>query len=944
MGTSFRLRAWCVSMVSMLAVAGSARAIDAAGVTASDLLAQYPGLHMIDTQGRVESFYGMPMNAAATPQQAAADWLFSYDTAFGAGKLDLTLERDEAMEGGRFRILTYSQKLDGLPVEFGMVKILVLNLDGEHRVVMASAKVASSPAGGLGDIRLTGEQAQASVAAMDDWKGMQLWSAPEMLAYVGEGDMVDWIAARPVWKFTGEQVGLPGAPIKKSFLVDASTGELLFVRNEVLHVDVTGSVRGRATPTPLGNAAADWSGNLPTDQPIAGIRVRINGSSTNSALTDANGNFTIPWTGTSPVTVDCSVGDGQWVAVQEQLAGQALMTASASATPGTPVTLNLNPATGTTQYTTAQVNAFIHQTSTHNFWKSYAAGSTILDAALPAKTTVSGTCNAFYDGTATNFYPIGGGCNNTSFSSVVSHEYGHHIVNRLGLAQNGFGEGFGDVMSIMQYDDLVVGRYFLTGGSPVRTPDTDMIQYPCSTCEVHLGGEVLGGAICKVRRNFGVKYGTGALERCRQLAVSWSRVTLGGNANDSAVPRTLTEFLTVNDTDGNINNGTPDFCEIVNAFGQHGVTVSGFTDRVTFTLSGSPASLVPPGQHYPFTISVAGSCTVPQPGTLRLYYRNGSSGAFTAVAPTQTSANVYAGSFDIPLCGSKQYQYYFGVSATTTTGGSTTVYYPSLTGATPLPVTSTVGTSTTTISDTFETDTGWTVGPTTASTGAWVRVDPVGTTSNGKQAQPEDDHTPTGTQCWVTGQGAVGGAAGAFDVDGGSTILTSPAYNFAGYNDVSVAYWRWYSNGAGAGAYEDTFRVDVSTDNGSTWVNAETIGPGSGADPNCNGGWVQARWNLSATGRTPTSQIKVRFTAEDVLNGSLVEAALDDFEITGVRCVDPTPCPADFNQDGGVDGADVQAFFLAWQAGDSIADTNQDGGVDGADVQAFFIPWQNGGC
>ena len=57
-----------------------------------------------------------------------------------------------------------------------------------------------------------------------------------------------------------------------------------------------------------------------------------------------------------------------------------------------------------------------------------------------------------------------------------------------------------------------------------------------------------------------------------------------------------------------------------------------------------------------------------------------------------------------------------------------------------------------------------------------------------------------------------------------------------------------------------------------------------------------------------------------------------------------TPCAADFNQDGGVDGADVQAFFLAWQAGNSNADTNQDGGVDGADVQAFFIPWQNGGC
>lgn len=55
-------------------------------------------------------------------------------------------------------------------------------------------------------------------------------------------------------------------------------------------------------------------------------------------------------------------------------------------------------------------------------------------------------------------------------------------------------------------------------------------------------------------------------------------------------------------------------------------------------------------------------------------------------------------------------------------------------------------------------------------------------------------------------------------------------------------------------------------------------------------------------------------------------------------------CPADFNQDGGVDGGDIDAFFLAWEAGDASADTNQDVGVDGTDVDAFFIVWEVGGC
>jgi hypothetical protein len=57
-----------------------------------------------------------------------------------------------------------------------------------------------------------------------------------------------------------------------------------------------------------------------------------------------------------------------------------------------------------------------------------------------------------------------------------------------------------------------------------------------------------------------------------------------------------------------------------------------------------------------------------------------------------------------------------------------------------------------------------------------------------------------------------------------------------------------------------------------------------------------------------------------------------------------TPCPADFNADGGVDGADVVDFFAAWEAGESTADVNLDGGVDGGDIDVFFAAWEAGGC
>jgi hypothetical protein len=55
-------------------------------------------------------------------------------------------------------------------------------------------------------------------------------------------------------------------------------------------------------------------------------------------------------------------------------------------------------------------------------------------------------------------------------------------------------------------------------------------------------------------------------------------------------------------------------------------------------------------------------------------------------------------------------------------------------------------------------------------------------------------------------------------------------------------------------------------------------------------------------------------------------------------------CMADYNEDGGVDGVDVAAFFDDWVLGSAGADANDDGGTDGADVEVFFAAWVAGGC
>ncbi len=54
-------------------------------------------------------------------------------------------------------------------------------------------------------------------------------------------------------------------------------------------------------------------------------------------------------------------------------------------------------------------------------------------------------------------------------------------------------------------------------------------------------------------------------------------------------------------------------------------------------------------------------------------------------------------------------------------------------------------------------------------------------------------------------------------------------------------------------------------------------------------------------------------------------------------------CFADYNNDGGIDGDDVIAFFADWDAGNSCADADASTGVDGDDVIAFFAAWDAGG-
>lgn len=353
------------------------------------------------------------------------------------------------------------------------------------------------------------------------------------------------------------------------------------------------------------------------------------------------------------------------------------------------------------------------------------------------------------------------------------------------------------------------------------------------------------------------------------------------------------------------------------------VDPSAALNYLTFSYPNGRPNLIPPAGGGTVRVQVTGRISPPQAGSGRLHYDIGA--GFVDVPMTEISPGVYDATFPAVPCGTTVRYYFSAQNALGTTyndpPGAPSVHY-TVVSATSI---------TDVVNDTFEAASGWTGGVAgdTATAGQWTRVNP-----NGTAAQPEDDHTPApGTFCWVTGQGAVGAPIGSADVDGGFTTLLSPPFNLSGAAGAVIGYWRWYSNDQGGAPNEDVFRVELSTNNGTNWVNVETIGP---SGPQTGGGWIYHEFSLSQFG-PPTSQVRLRFVAQDLGAGSIVEAAVDDVLIRTFEC-DAPPCPGDLDNNGQIDLADLAMLLAAFgcTGGGCTGDIDGNGSTDLADLAALL--------
>jgi len=347
------------------------------------------------------------------------------------------------------------------------------------------------------------------------------------------------------------------------------------------------------------------------------------------------------------------------------------------------------------------------------------------------------------------------------------------------------------------------------------------------------------------------------------------------------------------------------------------------------TISASAPGFVDPGMPTSFDVTINENDDNIVGGSALLNYRiNG--GSFSTSALTANGGSSYTATLPAALC-DDELDFFISVEGDT----SGVVTLPA--GGASAPFSAVVGTVDVAIADDFETNLGWTVSgdAANADAGRWQRAVPSG---DGSRGDAPEDFDGSG-RCYVTGNGGPGSNT---DVDGGTTILTSPTIDLSDNPEAIVSYARWYDNtgsGSGAAPGADVFTVEISNNNGGSWVNLETVGPVS---VESQGGWFEHSARI-ADFVTPTNQVQVRFIAEDAGDGSVIEAAVDAFDVTGSSCENPDTCVADLTGDGALDIFDVFAFLDLFNAGDLGADITGDGTLDIFDVFGYLDLF-NAGC
>jgi hypothetical protein len=540
------------------------------------LKAQYPDV-IVQQGGAGDRTLIGPMSVGRSPGAAAGRWMADHAEALGVSRKDLRVD-SESPAGKHFGVARFHQTMDGLPVENSDIRVISLRGPRESRVVSVSSRVVAHLDGIFASDRVMAAAALESVRSRPRHAGLTLWTTPELVVFAGDDAPIPPVRA---WKFSGSGEAA-GKRAAFTFFVDAATGETVRVRDILLEGGpepryLHGKIQAYATHGTL----PDTTANPEVKGPLFDVRARdqLTGE---FDFTDASGLYFIPISGFGPGHVVESDLIGEWVQVFNAQGDEFHF--ESSSTSG-----DFNYNTARDEFGTAQINAFIHTTNAHDLFAAYQPQFTGLDLTIAANANIDDVCNAYFDPveSSINFFNAGEGeigspasvvfCENSAYSSIITHEYGHFAHWQLGVESGGpFSEGYADSLAVLTHDDAQIGRdgitYINTGQvSPYRDIEAADKQFPC-TGEEHECGQVLAGIWWDISQALqSVQGPVAGLDEARDLFTTWSLVTLGPDGGQSAGQRTAVEILTVDDNDGDLCTPTPHSTEICASLEGHNI-------------------------------------------------------------------------------------------------------------------------------------------------------------------------------------------------------------------------------------------------------------------------------------------------------------------------------------------------------------------------------------
>ncbi len=749
----------------------------------------------------------------------------------------------------KFTLTYYSQYKDGLPVYNSELRLLTRN-EQSNPLVLAISSLKD-----LGDfvpdLSKAGYSPVAEQAARADEQGLDTFTDQETVIWAGINN--DVVKPAVGVKF----IGSSDFPEKFLFIVDPVTGEIYYKENRIIFEDVPGNVSGKVTQS---YGAEQCEEEAP--EPFPWIKVE-NGSGA-VTYSDANGDFVLG----SSVHGDSVISrlTGTWFDVTNYLGAEVVLS-------GTPthsgISFMHNDANNDEQIR-AQANAYLEQNLVRDMVIAQNPVYPQLDEnQFPVSVNrTDGYCpgNAWYDYVGTNFCLSGGSYPNTAWSSVVHHEYGHHLVSVAGSGQGQYGEGMGDCISVLTLDSPFLGWGFYGDcNTSLRTADNNH-QYPCSGA-IHDCGQLISGCVWDIRNELIITNPSAYLDILKSLTVNSILLHTG----TEITPQITIDFLTLDDDDANIDNGTPHYWEICAGFSNHNMDCPELTPIWFEYPDGKPEVMIP-GAPVDFSVIIHDNTNDPVPGSGQIYYSI-DGGSFVAGTTVETSANNYDVSLPSVTCENTLDWYFYvdvtGFGAFTDPGGAPGISFGTV-------IATSVDTA---FIDDFETDKGWTL-----SGGAWGRGTPTG--GGGSYGSPDPTSGHNGSDNVM-----------GYNLDGDYTDnmpeyhATSPAFDCSNMSGLGLTFWRWL--GVETDSYDHAY-LRIST-NGTTWTtlweNPDDVEDNS---------WSEHSFDISsyADGQ-PT--VYLRFTMGST-DGSVKYCGwnIDDVSIMGYQCTAST----DTDDDGILDAID----------------------------------------